>query len=59
MIRADFFADIGERVFGLVMADCVGDYVSVNYFVELPSPSVILMWPCDIAKSSMRIAIYR
>jgi len=27
-----FFADKGERVFGLVMADCVGDNVGVNYF---------------------------
>ena len=51
-MQADLFvADEGERVFGLVMADCVGDYVSFNYFVELPSPSVILMRPCDNAKS--------
>ena len=26
---------LGERVFGSVMADYVGDYVSANYFVEL------------------------
>ena len=30
-------ADIVERVFGSVIADYVGDYVSVIYFVELPS----------------------
>ena len=30
--------DIGERVFGLVMADCVGDFVGVNYFAKLSSP---------------------
>ena len=30
-------ADKVERVFGSVMADYVGDYVSVNYFVELPT----------------------
>ena len=32
-----FAADIGKRGFGLMMAEYVGDYVSVNYFVELPS----------------------
>ena len=32
-----FVADIGERVFGSVMADYVGDYVSVDYFAELSS----------------------
>ena len=33
-----FAADIVERVCGSVMANYVGDYVSVNYFAELPSP---------------------
>ena len=30
-------ADIAEMVFGSIMADYVGDYVSVSYFVEIPT----------------------
>ena len=38
-MRADFFvADTVERVFGSVMANYVGDYEGVDYFVEKPSP---------------------
>ena len=37
-MQADLFVvNKGGRVFGLVMADGVGDYVGVNYFFELPS----------------------
>ena len=32
-MRGVFFRDMGERVFGSVMANYVGDCVSVNYFV--------------------------
>jgi len=32
-MQADLFVvDKGERIFGLVMADCVGPNVGVNYF---------------------------
>ena len=38
-MQADLFvADKGEKVFGLVMADCVGDNVGVNYLNSLSSP---------------------
>ncbi len=37
-VRGLIVADISERVFRSVMADCIGDYVSVNYLVEPPSP---------------------
>jgi len=33
-----FVSDKGERVFDLVMADCVGDYEGVNYFAQLSFP---------------------
>ena len=42
-MQADLFvADKGERVFGLVIADFVGDYVGVNYFAYLSSPKRFL-----------------
>ena len=36
--RIFFVADLGEKVFGSVMADYVGDDVNVNYSAELSSP---------------------
>ena len=47
MLADIFVADKGQRVFGLVMADCVADYLGVNYFALTIFPSVIFIGPCD------------